>query len=193
VPACNDCVVCDRSAERGARACRRGVVVDASLLVRYWYDGNRCYVNAANNQLAWASGGLTRTYSYDAAGNTLSYGGPSFTYNNRGRMMATSASSTDYLYNALGQLVEKSGTLGTTVLMYDESGHLIGEYDGSGNLIEETVWLADIPVATLQPNGSGGINIFYIHTARPVLRRPSGGARPRVSVPAGRGRYRASA
>jgi RHS repeat-associated protein len=103
-------------------------------------------------------------YSYDAAGNTLSYGGPSFTYNNRGRMMSTSASSTNYLYSAAGQLVEKSGTLGTTVFMYDESGHVIGEYDGSGNLIEETVWLGDIPVATLQPNGSGGINVFYIHT-----------------------------
>ena len=79
-------------------------------------------------------------------------------------MAATSASSTDYLYNALGQMIEKSGTLGTTTFMQDEAGHLIGEYDGSGNLIEETVWLGDIPVATLQPNGSGGVNIFYIHT-----------------------------
>jgi len=34
--------------------------------------------------------------------------------------------------------------------MQDESGHLIGEYDGSGNLIEETIWLGDIPVATLR-------------------------------------------
>jgi len=88
----------------------------------------------------------------------------SFAYNNRGRMEATSASSTDYLYNALGQMIEKSGTLGTTTFMQDEAGHLIGEYDGSGNLIEETVWLGDTPVATLQPNGSGGVNIFYIHT-----------------------------
>ncbi|MGH7866814.1 MAG: RHS repeat domain-containing protein, partial [Candidatus Dormibacteraceae bacterium] len=84
--------------------------------------------------------------------------------NDRGRMMATSASSTNYLYNALGQLIEKSGTPGTTVFMQDEAGHLIGEYDGSGNLIEETVWLGDTPVATLQPNGAGGVNIFYVHT-----------------------------
>src|ERR1700733_3334703 len=28
----------------------------------------------------------------------------------------------------------------------------------------ETIWLGDIPVATLQPNGSGGGNIFYVHT-----------------------------
>jgi RHS repeat-associated protein len=48
--------------------------------------------------------------------------------------------------------------------MQDEAGHLIGEYDGSGNLIEETVWLGDIPVATLRSNGSGGVNIFYVHT-----------------------------
>ncbi len=105
-----------------------------------------------------------RSYTYDAAGHTEGYGSLSFTYNNRGRMEATSASSTDYLYNALGQMIEKSGTLGTTTFMQDESGHLIGEYDGSGNLIEETIWLRDIPVATLQPNGSGGVNIFYIHT-----------------------------
>jgi RHS repeat-associated protein len=75
-----------------------------------------------------------------------------------------SADSTDYLYNALGQMYEKSGTLGTTLFMQDEAGHLIGEYSGSGSLIEETVWLGDIPVATLQPNGSGGVNIYYVHT-----------------------------
>jgi uncharacterized protein RhaS with RHS repeats len=79
-------------------------------------------------------------------------------------MESTGASSTNYLYNALGQMIEKSGTLGTTIFMQDEAGHLIGEYDGSGDLIEETIWLGDIPVATLQPNGSGGVNIFYVHT-----------------------------
>jgi len=30
-------------------------------------------------------------------------------------------------------------------------------------MIEETVWFGDIPVATLQPNGGGGVNVFYIH------------------------------
>jgi RHS repeat-associated protein len=61
-------------------------------------------------------------------------------------------------------MIEKSGTAGTTIFMQDEAGHLIGEYDGSGNLIEETVWLGDLPVATLRPNGSGGVSIFYVHT-----------------------------
>jgi RHS repeat-associated protein len=120
--------------------------------------------STSSNQLTATSGSLVRAYSYDAAGHTTGYGTLSFGYNNRGRMESTSASSTDYLYNALGQMIEKSGTLGTTTFMQDEAGHLIGEYDGSGNLIEETIWLGDIPVATLQPNGLGGVNIFYIHT-----------------------------
>jgi RHS repeat-associated protein len=48
--------------------------------------------------------------------------------------------------------------------MQDEFGHLLGEYNGSGGLVEETIWLGDIPVATLQPNGTGGVNIYYVHS-----------------------------
>jgi RHS repeat-associated protein len=79
-------------------------------------------------------------------------------------MASTNGASTLYLYNALGQMIEKSGTLGTTILMQDEAGHLIGEYTSTGRLVEETVWLGNVPVATLQPNGSGGVNIFYVHS-----------------------------
>ncbi len=66
------------------------------------------------------------------------------------------------MINALGQRVKKSGT-SITLFVYDEAGHLLGEYDGSGNLIEETIWMGDIPVATLQPNGTG-VSVYYIHT-----------------------------
>ena len=121
-------------------------------------------VSSTNNQLTATSGGLVRTYGYDAAGNTQSNGAYSFAYNNRGRMASTNGASTLYLYSALGQMIEKSGTLGTAILMQDEAGHLIGEYSSTGGLVEETVWLGNIPVATLQPNGSGGVNIFYVHT-----------------------------
>lgn len=51
----------------------------------------------------------------------------------------------------------------STYFVYDDSGHLVGEYDNSGSLIRETVWFGDVPVATLKPNGSGGVNVFYIH------------------------------
>jgi uncharacterized protein RhaS with RHS repeats len=54
------------------------------------------------------------------------------------------------------------GVNGTVLYAYDEAGHLLGEYDGTGALIEETVWLADIPVATLRPNGAT-VAIYYVH------------------------------
>jgi RHS repeat-associated protein len=33
--------------------------------------------------------------------------------------------------------------------------------------VQETVWLGDIPIATLRSNGSGGVNLFYVHTDHP--------------------------
>ena len=51
----------------------------------------------------------------------------------------------------------------TTLYAYDEAGHLAGEYTSTGALIQETVWLGDMPVATLRPNGSGGVILYYVH------------------------------
>src|SRR5215469_7878051 len=50
-----------------------------------------------------------------------------------------------------------------TKYVYDQAGHLLGEYSGTGTLIQETVWLGDIPVATLRPNGAS-VAIFYVET-----------------------------
>ena len=98
----------------------------------------------------------------------LDSGATVHTYNNRGRMKTARLSSTSvttsYLYNALGQRVRKSGgAAGTIFFVYDEAGHLVGEYSGSGALIQETVWLGDIPVATLR-SISGVMTVFYVHT-----------------------------
>jgi RHS repeat-associated protein len=122
-------------------------------------------IATSSNRLNSTTGSIARTYSYDAAGNTLGYGSNSYTFNQRGRMSQATVigAATNYLYNALGQLIQKSGNGGTTLLMYDEAGHLLGEYTGTGALIQETIWMGDIPVATLQPNGSS-IAIYYVHT-----------------------------
>jgi YD repeat-containing protein len=121
-------------------------------------------VSSTSNRLSSISGALSRTYGYDAAGNTTSYGGFTFGYNDAGRLTSVSGSaSASYQHNALGQRVKKTVSGVNTYFVYDEAGHLIGEYDGSGNLIQETAWLGDIPVATLRPNG-GSISIFYVHT-----------------------------
>lgn len=89
----------------------------------------------------------------------------SASFNNAGRLKSITNGGTteNYVYNALGQRVQLSGTAGTVLYAYDEAGHLLGEYDGAGNLIEETVWLGDIPVATLRPNGAS-VSIYYVHT-----------------------------
>jgi RHS repeat-associated protein len=60
-------------------------------------------------------------------------------------------------------------------------GSLVGEYDATGALIQELVWLNDIPVATIRTDQSGGsVGVFYIHTdhlnAPTKITRPSDNA-----------------
>ncbi|BBL60897.1 type IV secretion protein Rhs (plasmid) [Methylomonas koyamae] len=45
-----------------------------------------------------------------------------------------------------------------TYFVYDEAGHLIGEYNQKGTPIQETVWLGDMPVAVM----AGGSN-YYVY------------------------------
>ena len=72
------------------------------------------------------------------------------------------ANTINYLYNGIGQRVSKSGpsaivTGGTNYYAYDEQGHLLGEYNGSAaNILQETVYLGDLPVAVLVPNAQAG-------------------------------------
>jgi len=123
-------------------------------------------ISPTNNRIAGITGALARTYAYDAAGNTTGYSTVTATYNNAGRLKTlTNGGSTETsVYNALGQRIRISGgTSGTVLYTYDEAGHLLGEYDGTGTLIEETVWLGEIPVATLKPSGSS-VALFYIHS-----------------------------
>jgi RHS repeat-associated protein len=105
--------------------------------------------------------------SYDSAGHATGTGSATFNYMNNGRMSSavTAAGTFNYVYNPLGQLVKRSGPgITLTYFVYDEAGHLVGEYGNTGQLIQETVWLGDIPVATLRSNGSGGVDIYYVHT-----------------------------
>ncbi len=141
------------------------------------------FTNATtSNKLNSINGALTRTYNYDADGH-ITGDGRTFTYNAAGRMVtATNAGiTTTYSYNALGQRVKKTNSTITNYFVYDEAGHLLGEYDQAGNLIQELVWLNDIPVATIRTDQSGGsVGVFYIHTdhlnAPAKITRPSDNA-----------------
>jgi RHS repeat-associated protein len=125
---------------------------------------------STSNLLNSTTGALARTYGYDAAGNTTGFSNLVFTYNDRGRMSSATVGSTttNYIYSAIGQMIKKTVGSTVTVLVYDEAGHVLGEYTSAGVLIQETIWMGDIPVATLRPNGSTActstICIFYVHT-----------------------------
>jgi RHS repeat-associated protein len=121
---------------------------------------------STSNRVQSVAGLFTRTYSYDAAGHTTSDGGRTFTYNDAGRMKTSTAGgvTTTYSYNGLGERVKKTNANVTAYFAYDEAGHLVGEYDGSGTLIEETLWLNDIPVATVRPSGGSSVKVYYVHT-----------------------------
>jgi len=134
-------------------------------------------ISPTNNTISSITGALSRTYSYDAAGHVLAYSSVTATYNNRGRVKTlNNGTKTETLtYNALGQMVKTSGGAeGTVLYMYDEAGHLLGEYSSTGTLVQETVWLGDTPVATLRPSGSS-VAVYYVeadhlNTPRQVTR-----------------------
>ena len=144
-----------------------------------------------SHRLTGSAGGTSpRAFTYapkevplgdDAMGNLTNDGKYTNTYLNNGRLrtvvwtsVTTSGTTTNtvtYDLNALGQRVRKSAPSsvgGTRRFMYDEAGRLAGEYDASGKLVQETVWLGDIPIATLRPVSGSittpiAINTFYVH------------------------------
>jgi RHS repeat-associated protein len=45
--------------------------------------------------------------------------------------------------------------------VYDEAGHILGEYTATGALVQETLWMGDTPVASIRP---GTPSLYYVHT-----------------------------
>jgi RHS repeat-associated protein len=139
-----------------------------------------------------AVGATTR--SYDNAGNTSSDGTYAYTYSARNRLSSARLQSTNtilarYTTNAYGERVCKaigagqcpigpgsedpgdSGSGSFTQYVYDDAGHLVGEYANTGELIAEHVWLDDTPVAVIKPaalvashggQSAGNVAIFAV-------------------------------
>jgi RHS repeat-associated protein len=120
--------------------------------------------SADSNRLISKTGATTENISYDQSGNIVDDIMNKFTYDGRGRMVQVdniASGTTIYKINGLGQRVVKTnGTPGiSTYFYYDESGHLLGEYDSNGAAIQETVWMGDNPVAVLKNS-----SIYYVFT-----------------------------
>lgn len=113
------------------------------------------YDPASNRLASLTNPGVA--YSYDAVGNIIGDGAVIYTYSGRNRLVNVkqgSATIATYQYNALGQRVAKTAGGASTLFAYDNAGHLMGEYDGTGAVNQETVWLNDTPVATLRKSGA---------------------------------------
>jgi RHS repeat-associated protein/uncharacterized repeat protein (TIGR02543 family) len=140
-------------------------ITDTTTLHSYSTDPN-------SNRLHSQGGAQTVNYSYDPAGNLTGDGSFNHSYSAAGRRTAsihiTTGQTTHYGYNALGQRISKTHTGNTSQYFYDEQGHLTGEYDGTGRLIQEIVWLGDLPIAVFRPAASANsttatIDLYYIH------------------------------
>lgn len=154
----------------------------------YDLDGNRTRqtvakattdytIGSSNNRLLTAATkAATTSYIYDADGSRLSDGTNTYVYDVVERLRnGTGASGTiSYVYDGLGQRIavypaalgDSQGDPATATtaypgsyFVYDESGHLIGEYNAEGKAIEETIYLGDIPFAVVEPDG-----MYYMHS-----------------------------
>ena len=74
-------------------------------------------------------------------------------------------------YCCSGQRLTKAGTgyTGTLRFVYGEDGKLIGEYDNTGALITETIYLNDLPIATIKTVGAYLIHADHLNTPRSIL------------------------
>ena len=92
-------------------------------------------------------------------------GSNTFTYGDHGRMstLVNTAGTLTYSYNALGQRVAKSGPAtmvptGAAYYVYDQGGHLLGEYDANASPLYESIYLDSTdnapPVGVIKLSGS---------------------------------------
>jgi RHS repeat-associated protein len=141
----------------------------------FTYDG-------IGNRLTEVAGGTT-TYTYPSSSSKLSsVGANSYTYDAMGNVTGDTART--YVWSAAGLLKDAKiggSTVGTytydasnlrtkkvaggttTHYVHGLGGKLYGEYDNSGVLIREYVWLNGEPLAQIDKSG-GTESVTYLHT-----------------------------
>jgi len=113
--------------------------------------------SASNRLTGLTNSGGSQGFQYDDNGSMTSDGVKTYGYDAAGRLTAVTPNAS-YVYNGLGQRTRKTVGIGGTTFVYDEAGHLLGEYNGLGGAIRENVWLGDTPIAVLR-----GANTYYVH------------------------------
>ena len=132
-------------------------------------------ISSTNNRLNSVGG---TSYTYDNAGNPTAIGSTTFGYNLANRLVSVNSGNlANYYHNTLGQRVRKLVSSVNTYFMYSEDGKLLGEYDNSGNLIREYIYLGDKIVAVVK--GTTGNELYYVipdhlNTPRKVINSSNG-------------------
>jgi RHS repeat-associated protein len=153
---------------------------------------NHTYTYPASSHRLTAVDGVPR--SYDAAGNLIQLGdatmpgGPrDFGYDASNRMAQMSRLSqvkASYAYNGAGERVRKTTPGGVeTYSLHDPAGRWIGDYEGSGQPIQQAVWFGDLPVGVIAtvPASAGQTQQKLFHLQPDML------GTPRVAVDPTRG------
>lgn len=78
----------------------------------------------------------------------------------------STAGTTTYQLNALGQRVRKTNSSDDTVFSYDSRGHLIAESTAAGGLKREYVWLGDMPLAVSEATGTYFVHVDHLNSPR---------------------------
>ncbi|MDR6841213.1 BPSL0067 family protein [Pseudoxanthomonas sacheonensis] len=142
---------------------RTSVALGAAAAQAYTYE-------AASHRLTQVDG-VAR--DYDAAGNLTASGGTAreYAYNDAGRMSVTKQAGivkATYEYNGLGEQVRRV-TSASTVFIYDEAGHTLGQYNSTGTPLHQYVWMDDQPVGVIANDALHYVESDHLGTPRAVI------------------------
>ncbi len=106
------------------------------------------------------------SYQYDANGNIINDGEHTYSYDARNRLTEVD-NENYYLFNASNMRVKKITSESTTLYGWDND-RIFSEYDGSGNVIQETVYFGSTPIALLKDESIYRIFADQIDTPRVI-------------------------
>lgn len=134
-----------------------GTPPDGITAATYEYTGNKL--------TSYVKNGVSQTVSYKTnAELAFADRNPIYDFAGRRKRELETSVSRFFAYNHKNERTLKSNDNGawasnTIQYVYDESSHLIGEYDRNGNALVEYIWLGDKPVVAIYPTG-----IYYVVT-----------------------------
>ncbi len=140
-------------------------------IYNYDYDrfGNRWHQNGPRTMMLSFSSNNSKAdgYSYDSAGNLLSDGLHSYTYDAENRIVQVDGGSTAaYVYDANGRRVRKTTASGSVDFLYDIAGREVAEVASSGSWNRGEIYAGASHLATYKNSTTYFIHSDWLGTER---------------------------